>query len=345
VHSWSSICDENFRHAGLVAALLGIPFVAGNILDGFAAADLVSGGLVLLLLSDAAWRGARHRRLFHPSLLLALAGVVLCWLVFRSGAAAAFWAIPLIFAFHFTLDARPAAALNILVLAGLLPSLLLVPVPAQSVTVAIALLLSSVFAWFFASIVRRHLLALEQQVATDALTGAYNRRWFLVRLAEEVERRKRHGHPASLILFDVDHFKSFNDSFGHDVGDRVLRILIETVKARVRITDEVFRYGGEEFVILLPDTRIEAAMKLAQDVTDMIAKVRMIEGGPVTISCGVGELQAEEEARDWVKRCDLALYHAKDEGRGRVCRAPATLGDPESGGILKLDPPASYKAR
>lgn len=339
-YSWSLVCEENFRYAGLVAALLGIPFLAGSMTDGFGPPELLAGTLIGLVLLDAAWRGWRDRQLINRALLLALAGVALAWLMFEASAAMRLLAVPLIFSFHFTLEKRSAAVLNVLLLAGTLPSLVLQPGAGEPVTVAAVLLLSSVTAWFFATTVRAQLRVLEEQVATDPLTGAFNRRYFDTRLAEEVHSRKRHGHPASLIIFDVDHFKSFNDSFGHDVGDRVLRILIDTVKARVRLTDEVFRIGGEEFTILLPDTRIDSALKLAQDITDMIAKVRVIEGGPVTISCGVGELQPEERAADWVKRCDLALYNAKNEGRGRVFRAPKDLKTPN--GVL--EPPAAYKA-
>ena len=343
-YSWSLICGENFRQAGLVAALLGIPFVAGRIADGFGAPDLLAGGVILLFLLDAAYASRRNRHLVNRTFLLALAGVALCWLMFDSGPITRLLAAPLIFGFHFTLDRRPAIALNILVLAGLLPSLLLPPGTTGSVAAAAVLLLSSVMAWFFATIVRHQLRTLEEQVATDALTGAYNRRRLNARLAEEAQSHKRHGHPAALIIFDVDHFKRINDQFGHDVGDRVLRILVDTVKARVRLTDEVFRFGGEEFVILLPDTRIEPALKLAQNITDMIAEVRVIEGGPVTISCGVGQLQADEAAGDWVRRCDLALYTAKNQGRGRVCRAPEDLRGPDAGSVLELDPPASSRA-
>lgn len=338
--SWSFVCDENFRHAGLTAAVLGIPFLAGSIADGYDVPELLAGALIGLVLLDAAWRGSRGRHIVNRTFLLALAGIVLSWLMLDASAAMLLLAVPLIFAFHFTLEPNRAVVFNVLLLAGTFPSLLLQPGASAPVTETAILLLSSVMAWFFARIVRRQLRVLEEQMATDALTGAFNRRYFETRLAEEVHSRKRHGHPASLIIFDVDHFKSINDSFGHDVGDRALRILIDTVKARVRLTDEVFRIGGEEFAILLPDTRIESALKLAQDITDMIAKVRVIEGGPVTISCGVGELQPDERAADWVKRCDLALYGAKNEGRGRVFRAPKDLhtqnGAPEQ--------PAAYKA-
>jgi len=338
-YSWSFIRGENFRQAGLVAALLGIPFVAARIAQGYSALDLLAAGLILLFLLDAVYLARRGRRLVNRTFLLGLAGASLCWLMLDSGSVAQLLATPLIFGFHFMLDRRSAAALNLLLLAGLLPSLALSPIPESVPAAAAALLLCSVMAWFFATTVRQQLQALEDQVATDALTGAYTRRRLNERLAEHVQSHKRHGHAVSLILFDVDHFKRINDQFGHDVGDRVLRILVDTVKARVRLTDEVFRFGGEEFVVLLPDTRIEPALKLAQDITDMIAAVRVIEGGPVTISCGVGELKADESADDWIRRCDLALYDSKHHGRGRVYRAPDDLSGPESGGVL--DQPAS----
>jgi diguanylate cyclase (GGDEF)-like protein len=339
-YSWSLVCEENFRYAGLVAAFLGIPFLAGSVVNGFGLPELLIGALIGLVLLDAVWQGWRNRQLINRSFVLALAGVAVAWLMFDSSAVMRLLAVPLIFAFHFMLEQRHAVILNGLFLAGALPLLLLQPGTGEPVTIAAVLLLSSVTAGFFATVVRRQLRRLEEQTATDTLTGAFNRRHFDTRLTEEVQNRKRHGRPASLIIFDIDHFKSINDSFGHDTGDRVLRILVDTVKARVRLTDEVFRVGGEEFGILLPDTRIDSALKLAQDITDMIAKVRVIEGGPVSISCGVGELQPEERSAEWVKRCDLALYTAKNEGRGRVCRAPKDLQEPHGA----LERPANHRA-
>jgi diguanylate cyclase (GGDEF)-like protein len=175
-------------------------------------------------------------------------------------------------------------------------------------------------------------------VITDPLTGAYNRHYFNTRTGKLSEQLNRHDHPASMIMFDIDHFKAINDNYGHPVGDRVLRILVDTVKARIRVVDEIFRLGGEEFVILLPDTLMDQAAGLAQVITDMVSDVRIIEGGRVSISCGVAELGKEEDTRSWLRRTDSALYNAKRTGRGRVCVAEPY--DPEREPTLVREPVA-----
>lgn len=344
-HAWSFIREHNFRQSGLVAALLAVPFLADGLRSGFGPPHVLAVALILLFALLTAAGREQQRRWHGRDLLLGTGALAIAVLAWREDAVFAWLAGPLIFTLHFALERRPALILNVLLLAGLLPALVTGAADGSTLTAAGSLLLCSALSWYFAHVVAGQLRGLEEQVATDALTGAWNRRRFNERLEELARRRSRHGHPVSLIIFDIDHFKRINDQHGHEVGDRVLRILIETVKARVRLTDEVFRYGGEEFVVLLPDTVLEPALKLAQDLTDMVAAVRIIEGGPVTISCGVGELGEEEKPGDWLRRCDVALYQAKNSGRGRVCRAPDQLTDGAAGSVLDLDQPPVYRAQ
>ena len=165
---------------------------------------------------------------------------------------------------------------------------------------------------------------LERLATTDPLTGLANRRAFLERAAEEVERASRHDRPMSVVMIDVDHFKAINDRHGHDIGDLVLQRVAEVVGSTLRQSgDLAARFGGEEFVLLLPETPIGGARMLAERIREAFEVTRVdTDDGPVnfTASFGVDALRpALDTGIDAViKRADDALYRAKAAGRNRV---------------------------
>lgn len=160
---------------------------------------------------------------------------------------------------------------------------------------------------------------LEHQVLTDALTGLYNRRWLDERLPRLVTRHARAERPLALLLLDIDRFKRFNDEFGHAAGDAVLATVARTVNEQVRPTDLAARYGGEELVVVLPETPLARARSVAERLRTSIAAARA-EGvdASVTVSIGVAVLAPGEEAPDLLRRADEKLYLAKSHGRDRV---------------------------
>jgi len=167
--------------------------------------------------------------------------------------------------------------------------------------------------------------SLQKAAETDALTGLYNRRVFMRRLSEEAERVRRHGSQLSVLLFDLDHFKKVNDSYGHDVGDRVLQKVAAVAEEIKRITDVVARTGGEEFALLLPETDKQGAMNLAQRLRKAIAEATVQDnlGVPVqvTSSIGVATVNKIDSIDGFLREADVALYRAKDGGRNKVCYA------------------------
>jgi diguanylate cyclase (GGDEF)-like protein len=152
----------------------------------------------------------------------------------------------------------------------------------------------------------------------DGLTGLLNYRALDEMLKSEQDRAARYGTCFSLMMVDIDYFKKINDSYGHQIGDVVLRSLAERITGCVRKSDRVFRYGGEEFVILLPHTGIAKARKLAQRMRFTVEQTDFIAGLRVTVSIGISEYQEGLTPFELVKQADRGLYLAKERGRNRV---------------------------
>ena len=159
---------------------------------------------------------------------------------------------------------------------------------------------------------------LETLASTDQLTGIYNRHKFEALLYGEMERIKRYEHPLSLMMFDIDHFKSVNDTFGHDVGDMVLTEMVNIVKGHIRASDIFVRWGGEEFLILCPETNEQNTLKLAEKLRAGIESALFGKAGHVTSSFGITQYKESETEKSFLKRVDNALYKAKDSGRNKV---------------------------
>lgn len=164
---------------------------------------------------------------------------------------------------------------------------------------------------------------------TDVLTGWNNRRYLLVRLAEELARARRDGLRLVCLMLDIDHFKRVNDNWGHAAGDAVLREIAQRVESQVRASDVAARYGGEEFVVLLPGTDVAAARLLAERIRNAVSQtpIPLPNGEEVTItaSIGISEVQPAPEAEDLktvgdslIARADVALYAAKTAGRNCI---------------------------
>jgi len=161
----------------------------------------------------------------------------------------------------------------------------------------------------------------EHAARTDELTGLSNRRDMQQRLASEFSRYQRAGHHFSIVLIDLDLFKTINDEYGHDAGDLVLREFSALVREIIRQTDLAARWGGEEFLLLLPDTSLLQALTLAERLRAKVAEARFTfrtHRLPVTISAGVCSIAKAASIDDLLKQADLHLYNAKDAGRNRI---------------------------
>ncbi|MDH5561383.1 MAG: diguanylate cyclase [Deltaproteobacteria bacterium] len=150
----------------------------------------------------------------------------------------------------------------------------------------------------------------------DSLTGLYNRYFFNVYLVQIIESSKRYKQKVSMILIDIDFFKKVNDTYGHSAGDKILVEVALFLKGFCRKTDIACRWGGEEFVLLLPNTENKDAAKIAERVRSEIESMKFPVIEKLTVSLGVAEFQGDEEL--WFQNADLALYNAKESGRNKV---------------------------
>lgn len=210
---------------------------------------------------------------------------------------------------------------------------------AHAWVVPLIFLLSSLFVWFTSTLFLRttsdlrRMALLEEESITDPLLGIYNRRYLDRRLTSEIARAKRYHRPLSVLMIDIDHFKSVNDQYGHQAGDLALSYIGKLLLNTVRGPDVVARYGGEEIVILAPDNGENEATRLAERLREHIAEHELIlssEGGGqksirLTVSIGVAEMgRAIETADELIECADRALYRAKACGRNQVASAADT---------------------
>lgn len=158
----------------------------------------------------------------------------------------------------------------------------------------------------------------EKRAVTDRLTGLFNRTILDNLVNIEYERAKRSGKPISIILFDIDHFKRINDTYGHDKGDYVLKTIADIVKRTLRKSDYIIRWGGEEFLVILPETDLKGAILVAEKIRQNVEYFDFKDIGKVTVSLGVAQIKTNENIDNAIKRADEALYLAKNRGRNRV---------------------------
>ena len=301
----------------ILAVVFLLPFAVHDFLRG---RNALASAIVCVVVSFAVDGGAIRLRRKPPIpyalLLVPITGAITVSLA-TQGVIGAFWCYPTVLFFFFVL-ARPVA--NLCSLALLLVATVIVQrFLGAHVTIrfSVSLLLTILIVNVIQNIIRELQRRLVDQAITDPLTGAFNRRHMEARLADALELGRR-GTPASLLLIDIDHFKRINDERGHEAGDKVLQGVVAVVRKRARKVDVLFRMGGEEFVLLLPGTVESAGVGMAEAIRQSIAETALLDGAAVTVSIGIGGLQADDSVEQWIKETDAAMYAAKQAGRNRV---------------------------
>ncbi|MFT2109551.1 GGDEF domain-containing protein [Marinomonas sp. 2405UD68-3] len=264
----------------------------------------------------ATYKGRSVKALKPLSALLLLLSATL--IVVVTGIESVFWGYPAITASFFLLPLRHALiSIGIFVTALFFIMLPTTEIIVISAIVTTMLLLS--FSNYFIFKSYRNIEArLKEKVGKDYLTGASNRNAFEERMLELMAMCNDKPQALSIVIFDLDNFKMINDTYGHLKGDEVLVTVTKAVSKAIRIVDTIYRYGGEEFVILLPRTSLIQAKMVAEKARECIEKTDFGIERQVTISAGIAMLKHNESQHEWIKRADIALYKSKRAGRNTV---------------------------
>lgn len=302
-----------------ISAILGISpfailrFVEGNPLAGWVDLGILSGIVASLVY---AWVTGDTRRSGMFLAFIICAGAVVVGAVM--GEAGLFWLFPCLVTTFFLVSSRVAAVLNLGSVLALMSIETAYSSPVQMWTFAATATVVSACAYVFAYRNQDQRERLEHLATIDPLTGVKNRRSMDEELDLAAANAERTGLPYALVMLDLDHFKQINDVYGHGVGDTVLTDLVSLIAHNTRRSDQLFRYGGEEFVLLLPGVDGDGLQSVMNNLQQVLRKRLKYPGGPVTSSFGVALLRHGESVESWLTRADEALYKAKEAGRDRI---------------------------
>lgn len=306
------------RLLSITLLVLIVPLSVKNIVDGF---YLLAGGtiamcLTVVLRTFVLRKNGRPRMTTLPFVISCIFTMVMVFV--ERGRYGMFWAHPLILYIYFIEQRFRAHVVAAITVVLSIAATVYFVEPRTGLRYGLTLILVVVFINIFLHLLDSVQARLVAESVSDHLTGAFNRRALDTHLGEAIDRKRRIKSPASMLLFDLDHFKTINDTFGHARGDRVLRDFAELLKTHSRRIDKVFRIGGEEFLLLLPDTAAAGAMIVASKVLASLASDEFVPGHKITTSVGLSELAHGETGEHWLGRCDAALYDAKRLGRDRI---------------------------
>lgn len=316
--------------------ILGVsPFIAFRALEGnylIATADAV---MVLATMGAIvfAWktRDASKAGIFLLFIFTGVAALV----AINIGIDGVFWVYPLILSNFFLATPRIALAATAALLIGLSgysllnPGLLFEDIR-QLASFLVTSLMAGALTYIFASRAQTQREKLQALAIQDPLTGARNRRAMNEDLQHACARQQRHKQPQALLVMDLDHFKQINDRFGHPAGDQVLVDFVSLAKRCTRSNDLLYRFGGEEFLLLLPDTNLQGLRHAAQHLQQRVRQQLIGPGGTVTVSIGGALLRPDEHWNSWLQRADSCLYQAKGSGRDCIILdCEPALAEPE----------------
>jgi diguanylate cyclase (GGDEF)-like protein len=325
LQTWQYIADsqgnrqtaEGFLPLVLSAAgALGIlPFAVLRIMNG----EMLAATVDIIMIVGLSTLGVfvyRTQQVRFVSLVLSslcILGVLST--VYVSGTQQVYWAYPALMAVFYLVKPREGVVFALILIAALIPRLLPEENTFLTTTMLITIIVMSTIAFAFSVVTNRQRDLLIRLATKDPLTGAGNRRALENKMADIVAGHARNSSPAALIILDLDHFKAVNDAHGHAMGDQILRRITEIVNLRIRVTDSLYRIGGEEFVVVLEGQNRDGAAHLAEQLRTLVEANELVPDHSVTISLGVAEILYKETSNDWLHRADEALYQAKRSGR------------------------------
>lgn len=302
--------------AGLVILT---PFSINNFIQERYLLGIGSMAIVVILAINA-W-SIRRGRYYHLMILLGLVPAILFFLalaIIKQGIVGIVWCYPAIISFYMILPERKAWIANVALLVITLPITWNIIDTPLAIRITATLLAVSAFSAIFTRVITDQQSNLEALAATDPLTGLFNRTLLQVSLEQAIQQTNRTGEPMTLITLDLDHFKTINDTLGHDAGDTVLQSVAGILHNRLRRIDKIFRLGGEEFLALLHGTDTGNSQQIAEELRKSVESLALFPDQSITVSIGVATFQPGEEWTTWMKRSDDNLYCAKQKGRNQV---------------------------
>ena len=325
IETWSFIANFEQKHEEVqgtlplilaVACSLGVaPFAVLRLIHGEYLIAIIDVLIIIGMLLLGTWLYRTQKTRIACILLSVLCVIGICASVYASGPQQILWAYPGVMAIFYLLRPKEAIVLIVVMLLALMPMLLSEANDLRTITVVITMVLMGSFAYAFAAVSNRQREMLLKLATKDPLTGAGNRRALERKLSEIVAAQARNHEPCSLIILDLDNFKGVNDAHGHAKGDQILKSITEIVNLRIRVTDSLYRIGGEEFVVVAEHQPLDRAAHLAEQLRLLVEAHDLANDHAVTISLGVAELKRREQASEWLQRADSALYDAKRSGR------------------------------
>lgn len=260
----------------------------------------------------------RNYRLLSPLMMFSVSIALYLLAISRGEIYTIYFGSAFTVAFYLLLDKSDALKINLawlVINAGIAFFIFEKP---QSTFLFANLVTTTLFIELLFFILKKNEKHLKHMAERDPLTNTFNRRKMVDELDFALSHAARYKQPASIIILDIDNFKQINDSHGHSEGDTVLVALADLLRARLRNVDRLYRYGGEEFVILLPSTDIHGAKGVAEELCQRVRQSPLSARVKTTISCGVAESGEHTHVDSWIARCDEALYLAKSRGRDQV---------------------------
>ena len=307
----------------IIAAICLTPLAINNFLERRYLGGIATAMVIVFFLIDARFIGkGKPPPIPLPVLLLPMAGAMGLSIAVQ-GFFGALWAYPAVMTCYFVLSRRMANASAALMLLGGTAMVYAYVDQGTAIRFMASFALTAAIANRILGVISTLQRDLMDQAIVDPLTGAFNRRHMDRKLTEIAGRRNRKAAAATILVIDIDHFKHINDRLGHAGGDDVLKRIVALIRDNTRKTDQLFRMGGEEFLLLLPETGEEETLVVAENLRMLVERARFEGDVPaVTISIGVSERGMNENTDDWIRKADQALYQAKELGRNRVVSCP-----------------------
>jgi len=320
---WKERIKADFHLATVVMfgaiTVLGItPFAVYRFLAGQPLAGAIDL-LIVAFISAGAVHAWRTGRTTGAATFLAVSYSLGCIAIAHvAGLAGALWLYPVLVANFLLARRRPALLISMVAIIGVVLSDPALGTAAHKIGFVTTAVVVSLFSFAFASRTAVQRSQLEAIALRDPLTGAGNRRGMEAELQIAMASSVRSGVPLGLLVFDLDHFKQVNDSFGHEAGDEVLVQIADLVRGSTRMDDRFFRLGGEEFALLLPGATAHSIHDIAEKLRLAVERDVRVQDRTVTISIGAAPFLADESPTQWLARADAAMYEAKRTGRNRT---------------------------